>query len=207
MAFKIRRTKAGVIICATSSDKLGFFGTAPAAQQAAITKGTANSTTTDAIIDALTAYGLLAKLVIIGAMLALFAFASAPVQAGVTTDTVAVTNTVPASATTTANLGSQVDVKNADNVGVLLSFQAADGAETANVVLKFARSCAGVTWETSPLISITAAANGTNMVRYAGIIPATTLGAFGYIKAVSLQNACTNAITNITVQVIKKKIY
>ncbi|MHC1762917.1 MAG: hypothetical protein AB9869_01240 [Verrucomicrobiia bacterium] len=209
MAFKIRKTKAGVRILGSASEKLGFYGVTPVVQPAHADQAVAadadgalrlvNRIRTDLI-----AVGLIKGAAILAVMFALFAF-SVPVAASVNTDTVSITNTVAAETTATTGMGSAVNVQNAEHVTVFLSFKAAN-AGTSNVVLTLARSPTGVTWETTPQIPLTVAANGTNTVNFMTNITKEVIGACGYIKAVSLQNAQTNALSSIVLQILQKRI-
>lgn len=118
------------------------------------------------------------------------------------------TNAVPAETTqsTAAALGSAVDVSNYHDVGVVVSFKGLD-ADTGDVVVKIIRSGDNTTFESAAAagLTITNAANGTNTVVSYTPVPVTTLGSAGYLKLLSVQNAATNGITNLTVKVIKKR--
>lgn len=64
MAFKIRRNAKGVIICQTTTDKLGFYGVTPVVQpasanQAAATDAASTQTLANALRTALVNLGLI----------------------------------------------------------------------------------------------------------------------------------------------------
>lgn len=193
-------------------DKIGFLGAAPVAKQASANQAEAsdaNSTQTlanelrDTMIKLGFWKGSAALIALLG--LSMLMLMTVPAEASVQTDNVGMTNAVAASTTITTSLGSQVNVINADNVQLFLSFAGA-GPDTGNVTVTLARSPTSVYWETTPKISVTVAANGTNTVRFATNLTSSVVGASGYLKVVSFQNAATNALTGVDLQIIQKRI-
>lgn len=73
------------------------------------------------------------------------------------------------------------------NVGLQAEF-ALSGTGTGNVVLSFAKSLDGVTYETVPSVTLTIAGSGTNVV--SGLTN-VSMGAAGSLKLVSVTNANT----------------
>lgn len=121
--------------------------------------------------------------------------------------TVALTNVVPASSTESTLVGSPVDIREWDRVGLLLSF-ASPSAGTANTTLTFARSgskeLATAVFETTPRFTWVVAANGTNTVVGFTNLPNDSLSGVSFLKLISVGTG-TNIVTNLTVTVTRKR--
>ena len=144
---------------------------------------------------------------ILGAALSVAAFLSA--RADVGTLDFGATNTIAGSTTITtvaAGTGNAVKVDRQDAIGLQTTFQCLAGAETANVTLTMVRSMDGATWETTPKWTLAIAANGTNTVTCFTNLNSSVIGAAGFVKLVSIQNAATNGITNLTVTAVLKRV-
>lgn len=128
-----------------------------------------------------------------------------PCQAQKTSITdVGITNSIAANATTTANLGSAIDLRKHRDCGLLLSFQG-DAAGTDNITVTIVRSLDSSTWESTPGISWVTAANGTTAVNSYTNLTTSQLGAARYIKILSIANAAASAnMTNCSLKVIRK---
>jgi len=143
------------------------------------------------------------SLVLIGAVCALCT--APPARADVGTQSMGITNTLAASATQTTGVGSVVKVDDHRDIGLVFRGQGSDEG-TGNITLLIGRSADGVTFETTPRFSWVVAAASTNaFVAYTNMTE-TVLGAAGYLKVFSIQNAATNSITNCSLTVIKKRI-
>jgi hypothetical protein len=210
----LRLTRAGTTLSRRIDQKLGFHGATPtiqraSADQAAATDPTSTMTLTNELRAALVEKGIIkgsALLILFLGILMLAVLSTIPARASVTTDSPGVTNTVAASTTITTGLGAASDVRNNEHVGIMLLFRGL-GPSAGNVTLTLARSTTGITYETTPQISVTVAANGTNAVVFATNLVSSVIGDWGYLKPVSLQNAATNSLTNVVLQIIRKNIY
>lgn len=80
-------------------------------------------------------------------------------------------------------------------VGLLLSFKGT-GADTGVVTLVLQRSLDNSTWSTTTQ-RYAVTANGTSTVTF---VTNVTAGAVGYLRVAAIENACTNAITNVVVK-------
>ena len=137
---------------------------------------------------------------------ALLALAPMAVQADVGTLDFAVTNKMQANATTSVNMGNAVYIGAQDACGIEVKIQG-DAAGTGVQTLTFARSVDNTTFETTPRFTMTTALNGTTAVVCYTNIPNTVIGAAGWLKCVTYQNADAVAnATNVTIRLIKKTI-
>jgi hypothetical protein len=129
-----------------------------------------------------------------------------PAIAEVGTIDFSVTNKATANNTTTGNVGNSVAVTSQDRAGLMLKMQG-DGSGTGNVTLTFARSADNSNWETTPRFTWTAALNNTTAVVACTNLDNTIVGAFGYLKVISIANAdgSVNA-TNFSLTLTKKTI-
>lgn len=100
-----------------------------------------------------------------------------------------VTTAIAASATNTT-VRASIPATRADNLGLQLSISLA-GAGTSAVVAKFDESLDGSNWESSAH-SITATANGTNVVTTVSTI---AVGAIGYLRLSSIENPNAQVLT------------
>jgi hypothetical protein len=128
-----------------------------------------------------------------------------PAVAEVGTIDFAITNKIGLSATTSTNLGNAVPVQAQDNCSLVLKFAGSD-AGTGAVTVTLARSADNVNWETTPRWSFAAAFNGLTPVVFWTNMPASQLGAAGYVKVVSIVNADTINGTNASLTLVKKTI-
>ena len=202
MRYKTRRSAKGLSIVGStggSDDKIGFFDATPVAKQAAIADATNAGTTQsglNSVLAVLRAYGLILPTLFVLGLLLLAILTAPPVQAYSDVTAITVTNAVPASTTESTTVGQVIDISNHADFGLLLSFQGA-GPDTGNVTLTFVRAASAVIAyaETTPKFTVTVAASGTNVVQWP------------YVYLKSIQNAATNAVTNITLYVVMKHIY
>lgn len=143
------------------------------------------------------------KKIFILSLLALVAFAFAPINAdaqvyGDTTLMNGGTNNVATTATNTYT-GKNLVMEKRVETGVLLSY-AGNAADTGDVTFVFQRAVeqavANATWSTVEQ-RVTLAANGTNTV---SLVTNINAGAVGHLRLRYIENACTNAITNVVVK-------
>lgn len=135
--------------------------------------------------------------------LAVCAIAFAPIQAeaqvyGDTTLLSGGTNNVATTATNTYT-GKNLILDKRTETGVLLSYRG-NAADTGNVTFVFQRavekSVADATWSTV-VQRVVLAADGTNVV---SVVTNLNAGAVGHLRLRYIENACTNAITNVVVK-------
>lgn len=117
--------------------------------------------------------------------------------------TVTLTNSLAANATTTANLGSVVDLRKWDSVGLQLKFTGI-ATNAGNLTVSLARSVDGSNWETTPLVAWVVALDSTNSV-----IGYTNFSVQGisYLKVASIANSASsaNVATNASLVVLRKR--
>lgn len=110
------------------------------------------------------------------------------------------TNVIAASGTLSPTNAKVVVTKNA-NVAYSVSFNLS-GTGVGNVVSSWAKSIDGTNYESTPSVTMTNVANGTNTVVGVGN---TAMGAGGWLKLVSVVNANTpSTVTNLTVKAATK---
>lgn len=131
-------------------------------------------------------------------LVALASPAAAQTYAPVTT-TLA-TNTIAAS-TTESGDGSAMTLTRFHGVGLQITFQGSHAADTGAMTFLFKQSLDGTTYSTLVPISISGAVNGTTAVC---ITTNVTLNHVGYLKLDSVQNAATNAVTNLVIKWVGK---
>jgi len=125
------------------------------------------------------------KLLLTLSAIALVAFLSAPAQAQTATLSTG-TNVIAASGTLSPT-NAVISIQKHLNLGLQASF-ALSGTGTGNIVLSFAKSLDGTTFETTPSVTLTIAASGTNTV--SGLTN-VSMGAVPKLKLVSVTNANT----------------
>lgn len=101
---------------------------------------------------------------------------------------------------TTSNYLATAVCSLADYAGINVSFHL-DAAGTDNVVLSLAKSADGAVFETTPSVTVTVAANGTNTVN--AFSSATVQGAYA-LRLVSIAGSTNANTTNIVVKVFPK---
>lgn len=115
-----------------------------------------------------------------------------------------VTNNVTSTSATA--VGTAVAVTGQDACGLLFMTQG-NAAGTGLVTITFQRSPDNVNWETSPKFTWINALNGTTAVVGYTNLPNTVVGAAGYIRVYSIQNADASASgTNSVLNIVKKTI-
>ena len=138
---------------------------------------------------------------------------SAPVWADTSKpNDVGVTNTLALSATQTANMGSAQDIRNWDNIALLLRFAGAklgDEGATGNITVTFARTIDDPTsssalWDTATRFTWAVPANGTNVVVGVTNIPRDSISGIAGLKVVSIQNGTTNRIDSVKLEIVGK---
>jgi hypothetical protein len=78
---------------------------------------------------------------------------------------------------------------------------------TDAITITFARSVDGTTWETTPRFTWATALNGTTAVVTYTNLNSSLIGAAGYLKVISIQNASATVLgTNASLTVIKKTL-
>lgn len=201
-------------VVSAPTDKIGFHGVDPVAQQASAAQAAAtDAPSTQALANALRQALVNLGLIKGGALIAfllglsLLLLTVRPAQAYVDTQNLAVTNNIAASTTQTNGMGNAIDVSNNDRITVYLVFTPLGADVSGAVTLKMARSATGTKWETEPLLTVTATAKTTNQVVCVTNIANTVFGAASWVKCYSIQNGATNGLTNITVQVNRQHIY
>jgi len=88
-----------------------------------------------------------------------------------------------------------------NNVALQLTAKASGSTDTNAVTASFAKSVDGVTYETTPSVTLAVTSSSTNAIT--GVTNAA-LGAVGYLKLTSIVNSNTNALTGVSVQAVKK---
>lgn len=141
----------------------------------------------------------------LAAGMAVAIFLACAAWADVGSENLGTTNRIINNATTTASLGRVVKVDNHNEVGVMVKFEGTQ-AGTGAITLTFARSPDNTNWETTPRFTWATALNGTTpVVAYTNLT--ALVGAAGYLKIVSVQNADASAsATNFSVTVVKKRL-
>jgi len=140
------------------------------------------------------------KTIIITALVAVLAFAgsaSAQQYSPVTVYSQG-TNAIAGSATVTP--GSVITMTKSNNVAFQIFATSLAGSTNA-VTANFAKSVDGVTYETTPSVTLAVTANGTNAV---SALTNVATGAVGYLKLTSIVNGNTNALTGVGVTAAKK---
>lgn len=107
------------------------------------------------------------------------------------------TNSIAANSTNA--VGQTFVVTKNKVVGLQLTFTGTTG-NSANVTANLARSVDGSSYESTPSVTLTAAANGTNAVT---AVTNVDTGGGGWLKLVSLVNG-NNTLTNVAVKASKK---
>jgi hypothetical protein len=132
--------------------------------------------------------------------------ATLPARAEVGTIDFGITNSIANNYTTTVNLGNAVAITGQDRGGLMLSMTGSQ-AGTGLVTITFARSPDNVNWETTPRFTWAAALNGTTPVVACTNLDQTVVGAFGYLKVVSIVNADASCLgTAASLKLVKKTI-
>ena len=108
------------------------------------------------------------------------------------------TNAIAANATVTPNVTVPVTKNSA--IGIQVSTSSSAGA-AGNVVTSFQRSVDGVTWETTPSLTMTNAVSGTNNV---ATVTSTTTGGVGFLRLNTIASSANGSLTNTAVQVTRK---
>lgn len=91
----------------------------------------------------------------------------------------------------------------AADVGLQITYAlAAATTGTTNCSFIFARSLDGSTWESSPYWTIAVPSAG---VTTSSLVTNLSLGGVGWIRLQSVQNPCTNAITNLVINAAAKR--
>lgn len=124
---------------------------------------------------------------------------------------VGTTNTLAASATQTANMGSVIDVRNWTSVSFLCQYDRL-ATNMGNVTLTFARtiddpSQSTARWETTPRFTWvvpTVTPDVTNTVVGVTNLPADSISAIAGLKVISIQNGVAGVMTNFTLSVVGK---
>lgn len=126
---------------------------------------------------------------------------------------VGVTNVLASSATQTSNMGSVIDIRNWDNVSLLMSIgRSLSTNVSGNITITFARTIddpttAAARWETTPrftFVGAVAAANDTlPMVCVTNLAKDFISGITG-LKAISIQNGASGVMTNVVLAVTGK---
>jgi xanthine dehydrogenase molybdopterin-binding subunit B len=131
----------------------------------------------------------------------LLAFALPVAAQQYTVTTVACTNNVPNTTTTTANLGSAVTLTKYDEAAVQIDYKL-NAAGTTACTFNFVTSVDGSTYGTTSAHAVVFAPNGTTLVSTNLNI---TIGSKGYLKLLSITAANNTAdMTNIVVKVSVK---
>ena len=108
------------------------------------------------------------------------------------------TNAIAANATVTPNVTVPVTKNSA--IGIQVSTSSSAGA-AGNVVTSFQRSVDGVTWETTPSITLTNAVSGNTTV---ATVTSTTTGGVGFLRLNTIASSANGSLTNTAVQVTRK---
>jgi hypothetical protein len=146
------------------------------------------------------------RILMAGLVALVMAVAMLPAMADVGTENVGITNSIVNNATTSANVGRAIKIDKQDNVGLLFKFQGT-AAGTDAITITFARSVDGTTWETTPRFTWATALNGTTAVVTYTNLNSSLIGAAGYLKVISIQNASATVLgTNASLTVIKKTL-
>ncbi len=120
-----------------------------------------------------------------------------------------ITNSIAAASvlTSAVNLGTTVKIDNRDNCSMVFNGFGST-AQTGNILITFARSADGVTWENSPTVNwVVAVSNGatTNTCTWTNW-PQSIIGSAGYLKLVGLNNSNSTCIfTNASLYLVDKK--
>jgi len=106
------------------------------------------------------------------------------------------------SASATSNYTAVVNVRLSEYAGARISFKLT-AAGTDNVLVKWAKSADGAHFETTPSITTTIAANGTNTVEV--FAPLTVQGVQA-LELVQIVGSTNGAMTNLVVSVFPKNL-
>lgn len=120
-----------------------------------------------------------------------------------------VTNTAAANVTTTANVGSAIDIGNWQNIALQCSF-VGSATTNNNLVITFSRTIddpdsSTAVWETTPKFTWTIPTDGTNSVVGFTNMPRDTISAVRGLKVLSIQNTATNTLSSLTLRLIGKE--
>lgn len=107
------------------------------------------------------------------------------------------TNSIAANSTN--SVGQAFAVTKNRNIAIALAFTGTTG-NSANVTANLAKSVDGTSYESTPSVTLTAAANGTNAVT---AVTNVDTGGVGWLKLVSVVNG-NNTLTNVAVKASKK---
>jgi len=130
-----------------------------------------------------------------------------------TTANGSLTNVIPASTTTSTQMGNGANLSQWKTVALQASF-ASTATNAGNLVLTFARSGSQLGSETSPTQATyetttwtwTLANNGTNNVVGLTNLPATFIDGVSAIKLISAQNtASAGAVSNLSLLITRKR--
>ena len=130
-----------------------------------------------------------------------------------TTANGSLTNVIPASTTTSTQIGNGANLSQWKTVALQASF-ASTATNAGNLVLTFARSGSQLGSETSPTQATyetttwtwTLANNGTNNVVGLTNLPATFIDGVSAIKLISAQNtASAGAVSNLSLLITRKR--
>jgi len=153
-------------------------------------------------------YGI-GSLILASALALLAASLAIPVKADIGSPTsFGCTNAVSSNATFTSavNVGTSIKIAQQDNVAVCVAFQGT-GSDTSDITYTFARSVDDSNWETVPKFTWIVPLNNTTAVVAITNLGTATIGAAGYLKVLSIQNAATGvSATNHSVKILKKTI-
>jgi hypothetical protein len=108
------------------------------------------------------------------------------------------TNAIAANATVTPNV--VVPVTKHSAIGLQVSTSSSAGA-AGNVVTSFQRSVDGVTWETTPSVTMTNAVSGNSTVT---AVTNITTGGVGFLRLNTIASSANGSLTNTAVQVTRK---
>ena len=141
---------------------------------------------------------------------ACLALLSLPAFAEVGTTSFGTTNRINAAATNStagaAGVGGAVLCDQMNHAALVIA-GSGSASDTGNLLLTFARSGDGTTYETTPRFNVLAALNSTTAIAVWSDVPVTTLGPAYSLKLISVANTNANsAITNFSVKLIKKTI-
>jgi hypothetical protein len=113
------------------------------------------------------------------------------------------TNNVAASSTVTNGIvGGTISAGRHDVIGLYIYQKPAATNLTANVVYSFAKAISATEWESTPSVTVTMASN-TNALPNASFTKVDVAGASA-LKLVSIANAVSVPITNITIKALLK---
>lgn len=96
--------------------------------------------------------------------------------------------------TSAVTSNSALSLKPNQTLGILVLFSAA-GTGTSNVVANFQVSPDGTNWTTSPFLTVTTAANGTNAVGGYGLWTADQLRGIKQVRFSGITTTQTNGVT------------